>query len=110
MCKSGFKISTWSLGSISLAVTSPASYLLILNVVLKSLSKLFVLTAKHLIFKTISITSSTTPFIVENSCWTPLILIAIGAAPGRAPKSVLLKALPIVVPNPFSYGSIINLP
>ena len=37
--------------------------------------------ARFLTFKTISVTSSLTPFIDENSCKTPSICIAVTAAP-----------------------------
>ena len=39
------------------------------------------LIAKFLTFKTISVTSSLTPLIEENSCNTPSICIAVTAAP-----------------------------
>ena len=101
MCNSGFRISTWSLGSKSAAVTSPAPYLLILKTDLKSLLVSLVFTTRFLILSTISTTSSATPLIVENSCWTPLILIPTGAAPGRADNKTLRKQLPIVIPKPL---------
>ena len=47
-------------------------------------------------FKMIDVTSSTTPGIDVNSCWTPSISIEIIAAPGRDDNNTLLKALPIV--------------
>ncbi len=52
----------------------------------------------------ISVTSSTTPGIVENSCSTPSILIDVIAYPSREDNNTLLKALPIVRPNPGSKG------
>lgn len=56
----------------------------------------------------ISVTSSFTPLIVENSWSTPLILIPTAAAPGKDAKSIRLKLFPIVIPNPRSSGSTVN--
>ena len=53
-----------------------------------------------------SVTSSLTPSIVENSCNTPLILIEVIAVPCKEESKTLLRALPSVVPKPFSRGSI----
>ena len=61
-------------------------------------------------FIMISVTSSLTPSIVENSCNTPLILIEVIAVPCREESKTLLKALPRVVPKPFSRGSITTVP
>ena len=58
----------------------------------------------------ISVTSSITPFIVENSWSTPPILIADIANPSREDKSTLLKAFPTVAPNPGSKGLNSNIP
>ena len=52
----------------------------------------------------ISVTSSITPGIVENSCSTPSILIDEIAYPYREESNTLLKALPIVSPKPGSNG------
>jgi preprotein translocase subunit SecY len=49
-------------------------------------------------FKIIPITSSYTPGIVVNSCWTPSISTFTIAAPGIDDNNTLLKAFPIVVP------------
>ena len=65
---------------------------------------------KDLIFNTMSVTSSLTPSIVENSWSTPLILIDDIAVPCNEDKSTLLRALPNVVPKPFSKGSITTDP
>ena len=51
-----------------------------------------------------SVTSSTTPGIVENSCKTPSILTAEIAAPVREDNKTLLSELPNVTPNPLSNG------
>ena len=52
--------------------------------------------AKFLTFKTISVTSSLTPLIDENSCRTPSICIAVTAAPCIDDKRILLSEFPIV--------------
>src|SRR6187200_3137802 len=51
-----------------------------------------------------SVASSTTPGIGENSCSTPSILTAVIAAPSIDDSSTRRRALPIVVPNPRSKG------
>ena len=56
-----------------------------------------------------SVTSSRTPLIDENSCNTPSICIAVTAAPWIEDSNILLKELPIVCPKPFSRGSAITL-
>ena len=52
-------------------------------------------------------------FQQDGDAWalgaTMLILIAIGAAPGRDESNVRRSALPRVIPNPFSSGSTVNL-
>jgi hypothetical protein len=52
-----------------------------------------------------SVTSSRTPAIVENSCSTPSIWIAVIAAPWSEERSTRRSALPSVMPNPRSSGS-----
>ncbi len=47
-----------------------------------------------------SVASSTTPWIGENSCSTPSILTAVIAAPSIDDSSTRRRALPIVVPKP----------
>ena len=49
-------------------------------------------------FSTISVTSSLTPGIVENSCCTPAIRMDVGAVPGSEESSTLRRELPRVVP------------
>ena len=51
-----------------------------------------------------SVASSTTPGIGENSCSTPSILTAVIAAPSIEDSSTRRSALPMVVPNPRSNG------
>ena len=57
-----------------------------------------------------SVTSSLTPWTVENSCKTPSILTEVGATPGRDDNNILLKAFPNVIPYPLSSGSTTYLP
>ena len=61
-------------------------------------------------FRTISVTSSFTPGMVENSCWTPAILMVVGAVPGSEESMIRRRALPSVVPYPRSRGSTTYLP
>ncbi len=61
-------------------------------------------------FKIISVTSSTTPLIVENSCSIPSIRSEVIAKPSNEDSNTLLKALPTVKPNPCSNGLNSNLP
>ena len=63
------------------------------------------LIAKLFTLRTISVTSSLTPFIEENSCNTPSICTAVTAAPCTEDSKILLKAFPKVCPKPFSKGS-----
>ncbi len=51
-----------------------------------------------------SVASSTTPGIGENSCSTPSIFTAVIAAPSIDDSSTRRRALPMVVPNPRSKG------
>ncbi len=51
-----------------------------------------------------SVVSSTTPEIDENSCSTPSILTAVTAAPSIDESRIRRSALPIVVPKPRSNG------
>jgi hypothetical protein len=51
-----------------------------------------------------SVASSTTPGIGENSCSTPSIFTADTAAPSIDERSTRRSALPMVVPNPRSNG------
>jgi hypothetical protein len=59
-------------------------------------------------FKMISVTSSTTPSRVENSCWFPSILMEVTAAPGIDDSNVRRIEFPRVYPNPGSSGSMMN--
>ena len=51
-----------------------------------------------------SVASSTTPGIGENSWSTPSIFTAVTAAPSIDDSSTRRNAFPIVVPNPRSNG------
>jgi hypothetical protein len=51
-----------------------------------------------LTFRTISVTSSFTPGMVENSCCTPAIFMLVTAVPGREDRRTLRRELPSVVP------------
>ena len=57
-----------------------------------------------------SVTSSTTPGIVENSCRTPSMRTAVMAAPGMEESRMRRRALPTVTANPRSKGWAVNLP
>ena len=61
-------------------------------------------------FRMISVTSSITPLIVENSCSTPSILMDVIANPSREERSILLSAFPMVIPKPGSSGRNSNTP
>ena len=57
-----------------------------------------------------SVTSSTTPGMVENSWSTPWIRTAVMAAPLIEDSRIRRKALPTVVPYPRSNGWAVNRP
>src|ERR1035437_3597381 len=61
-------------------------------------------------FKMISVASSTTPGMDENSCMTPSIRTAVMAAPSIEDSSTRRRALPTVVPKPRSNGCAENCP
>ena len=54
--------------------------------------------ANDLTLRTMSVTSSLTPFIEVNSCKTPSICIAVTAVPLIDDNKILLKELPKVRP------------
>lgn len=62
------------------------------------------------IFNTICGTSSNMPGIVENSCRTPSILTDVTAVPSIEDINIRRNEFAMVVPNPRSKGSAINLP
>jgi hypothetical protein len=61
-------------------------------------------------FRMMSVTSSTTPGIDENSCSTPSIWTAVTAAPSMEDSRQRRRALPMVVPKPRSNGWAMNRP
>ena len=61
--------------------------------------------AMVLMLRTMSVTSSRTPGIDENSCSTPSICTEVTAAPWSDDRSTRRRALPSVVPKPRSSGS-----
>ncbi len=62
-----------------------------------------------LMFRMMSVTSSVTLGIVENSCSTPSILTEETAVPGIEERSVLRREFPRVCPKPGSSGSIVKV-
>jgi hypothetical protein len=101
MCASGSRISTSASVSMSRAFTSPALSTRTYRVLVVSVC-IFSGTCFRL--RMMSVASSTTPGIGENSCSTPSILTAVTAAPSIDESSTRRMALPIVVPNPRSNG------
>ena len=73
-------------------------------------SALWSLVIRLLTLRTISVTSSLTPGMVENSCCTPAILMAVAAVPGSEESIMRRRALPSVMPYPRSKGSTTYLP
>src|SRR4051812_39526729 len=64
-----------------------------------------ILTAISLMLRTMSVTSSRTPGIEENSCSTPSMCTDCTAAPCSEERSTRRSALPKVTPKPRSKGS-----
>ena len=64
-----------------------------------------ILMAMSLMLRTMSVTSSRTPGIEENSCSTPSICTDVTAAPCSEDSSTRRSALPSVRPKPRSSGS-----
>ena len=64
-----------------------------------------ILMAMSLMLRTMSVTSSRTPGIDENSCSTPSICTDCTAAPCSDDNSMRRSALPSVTPKPRSSGS-----
>ena len=99
---SGFKISISGFGLIIFAVISPGPFASRISFFGPFV---FNFKDKDLIFKTMSVTSSLTPLIDENSCNTPSICIAVTAVPWIEERRTLLNALPKVKAKPRSKGS-----
>ena len=64
-----------------------------------------ILMAMSLMLRTMSVTSSRTPGIDENSCSTPSMCTDCTAAPCSEDSSTRRSALPSVTPKPRSSGS-----
>ena len=64
-----------------------------------------ILMAMSLMLSTMSVTSSRTPAIEENSCSTPSICTDCTAAPCSEDSRMRRSALPSVTPKPRSSGS-----
>src|SRR5437868_4895990 len=71
---------------------------------------LWFFTTSDFTLSTMSVTSSSTPGMVVNSCCALRTLIWVTALPSRLESSTRRKLLPIVVPKPRSNGSAVNLP
>ena len=93
MCSSGLWISTPAGTAMSAAVTSPAPDL---RRYMATGSSSSLESTRPLRLRMISVTSSTTPGSVENSCWLPSILIEVIEAPGIELSSVRRNELPSV--------------
>ncbi len=105
--RSGFMISMSAPASICAAVTSHgpvADRRIFLG------PSACIRTAKALMFKMMSVTSSRTPSIDENSCNTPSICTAVTAAPWSDESKIRRSAFPSVRPKPRSRGSATTLP
>src|SRR3954464_915031 len=108
MCASGLRISTPDGRSMSPAVTSPGP-LATSGTSISAASECIRATIS-LRLRTMSVTSSFTPEMVENSCATPSIRTLVTAAPAselsRTPRSEYTNGYP----KPRSSGSIVNVP
>src|SRR4051794_31126537 len=98
---SGFTISTSADSAMSAAMTGPAP-LLMRRSCTGCEAKLF--SRSFLMFRTICVTSSLTPGIVENSWYTSRIWIEVTAAPSRDDSRTRRRALPRVTPYPACSG------
>ena len=93
--KFGLRISISVTGVISDALISPGPLASKINFFVPSDE---LLRASDFTFKTISVTSSLTPFIEVNSCNTPSICIDVTAAPLIDDNKTLLREFPNVSP------------
>src|SRR3954452_13691195 len=108
MCASGFRISTPEGRSMSPAVTSPGP-VATSGTSISAASECIRATISFRL-RTMSVTSSLTPEMVENSCATPSIRTLVTAAPASDDSSTRRSELPNVSPKPRSSGSIVNEP
>ncbi len=99
--------STASSVRMSAPVTAPLTFFSIRSTRVWALE---FLTISDLTLSTMSVTSSTTPGSVVNSCWAPWSLICVIALPSRLESRIRRRLLPIVTPKPRSKGSATNLP
>ena len=94
MWTSGLRISTPAGRSMSLAVTSPGPETT--SGASTSVASECIRQTMPLRFSTMSVTSSVTPLIVENSCATPSIRTLVTAAPASELSSTRRSELPNV--------------
>ena len=94
MCTSGLRISTPAGRSMSFAVTSPGP--VTTSGASTSVASECIRQTMPLRFRTMSVTSSVTPVIVENSCATPSIRTLVTAAPASEDSSTRRSELPNV--------------
>src|SRR5450631_1351409 len=102
MCRSELCTSTPAGGAMSAAVTAPGPCL---RRYITTGSSCSLETTRPLMLRMISVMSSLTPGIVENSCSTPSTRRLVTAAPGMLESSVRRSELPRVYPKPGSSGS-----
>lgn len=93
---------------MSLAVMSPGP--VTTSGASTSLASECILQTMPLRFRTMSVTSSLTPWMVENSWATPSIRTLVTAAPLSELSSTRRSELPNVYPKPRSSGSIVKVP
>src|SRR5450631_3556194 len=105
MCRSELCTSTPAGGAMSAAVTAPGPCL---RRYITTGSSCSLETTRPLMLRMISVMSSFTPGIVENSCSTPSTRRLVTAAPGMLESSVRRSELPRVYPKPGSSGSMTN--
>src|SRR5215207_2962830 len=108
MRTSGLRISTPEGRSMSPAVTSPGP-VTTSGASISAASECMRQTIS-LRLRTMSVTSSLTPLIVENSWATPSMRTLVTAAPASDDSSTRRSELPKVYPKPRSSGSIVNEP
>ncbi len=94
MCTSGLRISTPAGRSMSFAVISPGP--LTTSGASTSVASECIRQTTPFRFSTMSVTSSLTPWMVENSCATPSMRTLVTAAPAREESSTRRSELPNV--------------
>ena len=104
----GFRISRSAGHEMSPAVTDPGPVLLI-STSISGVSPCRTHTRPRRL-RMMSVTSSRTPSIVLNSCWTPSMRIEVTAAPSSDERSTRRSEFPNVCPKPRSSGSTSNMP